>query len=161
MPLISPTTPFMKTDFSFSISSLKQQTPDAGNSLDKLAQRYLQNALNHRVTLREFCQLPRESADYASDLQKFAARLEALKQAGATTFYVPATLLDAPAQLQQANAFVREKNLQSRVFTQLAYEPEEPAWNRVLERMQYWKDIARSSHYHQHHGSPPFYPRNT
>ena len=137
-----PTTPSLKTDFNFSFHALSQQYKRLGMDPNEVAQRYLQNALEHRVTLREFCQLPRESADYQKELDQYFKRLGALKQAGASTFYVPATLLEAPAQLEQANAFVKAQQLESRAFTQLAYEPEEPAWNRVLEKMQHWKDMA-------------------
>lgn len=136
------TTPALKTDFNFSFHALSQQYKRLGMDPNEVAQRYLQNALEHRVTLREFCQLPRESADYQKELDQYFKRLGALKQAGVGTFYVPATLLEVPAQLEQANAFVKAQQLQDRVFTQLAYEPEEPAWNRVLEKMQYWKDMA-------------------
>lgn len=137
-----PVTPSLKTDFGFSIPALAAYAKNSNVNPDKLAQAYLQNALAHRVTLREFCQLPRESADYEKELTRFAARIDLLKGAGATSFYVPPTLLDAPAQLEQANAFIRNRNLQAQAFTQLAYEPEEPAWNRVLERMQQWKNRA-------------------
>ncbi len=137
-----PTTPALKTDFGFSIEALNQQARRLGVNPETLAQGYLQNALDHRVTLRELCGLPRESADYQGDLTFYEKRLGPLQAAGATTFYAPASLLDAPQQLEQANAFVRKHNLSDRTFTQLAYEPEEPAWNRVLERMQAWKDRA-------------------
>lgn len=137
-----PATPALKTDFGFSVDALAQQTRASGIPLDQLAQRYLDNALEHRVTLRELCQLPRESADYAADLQSYAHRVEDLKRKGASTFHVPASLLDAPGQLEQANAFVTRHRLESRAFTQLAYEPEAPSWNRVLERMQQWKNHA-------------------
>ncbi len=137
-----PTTPALKTDFSISTDALAAQARRMGVDPDTLAQQLLRHGLEHRVTLRELCQLPRESAAYQRDLDQFAARLEGLRGAGAASYYVPASLLDAPTQLQQANAFVRNHNLQDRAFTQLAYQPEEPAWGRVLERMQQWKDNA-------------------
>ncbi|MCK5861392.1 MAG: DUF4091 domain-containing protein, partial [Candidatus Hydrogenedentes bacterium] len=137
-----PATPTLKTDFGFSMRTLAEQARRTNSDPNTLAQRYLKNALKHRVTLRELCQLPRETANYRGELDQFNVRLKALQNAGATSFYVPATLLDTPEQLKEADAFVCEQHLQSQAFTQLFYEPEEPAWNRVLERMQHWKDLA-------------------
>mgnify|MGYP000054365388 CR=1 FL=1 len=137
-----PATPALKTDFGFSTTRLAEQARRLGLNLDAVAPQYLQAALTHRITLRDFCRLPRESADYEGDLDRFMTRLNGLNNAGATTFYVPETLINTPAQLEMANAFVRRQGLRQRAFTQLAYEPEEPAWNRVLERMQQWKDVA-------------------
>ncbi len=137
-----PTTPVLKTDFGISMSALAEQARRMGADPDRLARQYLRHGLDHRITLRELCQFPRESANYEQELNQFATRLETLRSEGASSHYVPASLLDAPSQLEQANAFVRTHNLQDRVFTQLAYEPEEPAWSRVLERMQHWKNHA-------------------
>ena len=137
-----PTTPALKTDFGFSTEALLRYAEPLGLNPDHLAQRYVENALRHRVTLRELCQLPRESANYEADLARYAARLDVFQQSGASSFYVPASLLDVPAQLEKANAFVKQERLGDRAFTQLAYEPEEPAWNRLLERMQTWKNHA-------------------
>ncbi len=61
---------------------------------------------------------------------------------GANTLAVPPSLLDAPEQLKLANDFVQRHKLGSRVFVHLAHEPEEPAWPRLLETMQQWKDTA-------------------
>ena len=137
-----PVTPALKTDFGFSMESLSRYAREFGANPDVLARRYLDNALSHRVTLRELCQLPRESANYAASLARFKEQLDALRGAGVSSFYVPASLVDVPAQLEMANTFVKENNLSSQTFTQLAYEPEEPAWDRLLEKMQLWKDHA-------------------
>jgi len=137
-----PVTPSLKTDFGFSMESLSRYAEAFGMNPDMLARRYLDNALSHRVTLRELCQLPRETANYAASLAQFKEQLDALRGAGVSTFYVPASLADVPAQLAMANTFVKENNLSGQAFTQLAYEPEEPAWDRLLERMQLWKDHA-------------------
>lgn len=137
-----PAMPALKTDFGFSMESLSRYAERLGADPDVLARHYLENALSHRVTLRELCQLPRESADYGAALRRYEERLEALQRAGVSTYYVPSSLIDVPAQLEAANAFVKRNKLEDRAFTQLAYEPEPPAWDRVLEKMQTWKNYA-------------------
>lgn len=137
-----PTTPTLKTDFGFSMEALSRYAKAQGSDPDALARGYVENALAHRVTLRELCQLPRESADYGASLARYKKQLDTLRAMGASTFHVPASLLEVPAQLQEANAFVKREGLSDRAFTQLANEPEEPSWNRLLERMQLWKDEA-------------------
>lgn len=137
-----PEKPALKTDFGFSMDALSRYADSVNVSPDKLARGYLENALTHRVTLRELCQMPRESADYQKSLARYKEQLGVLLKSGVSTLYVPASLLDVPAQLQEVNAFVKENGLANMAFTQLAYEPEEPAWNRVLEKMQLWKNTA-------------------
>lgn len=137
-----PMTPALKTDFGFSMEALSRYAKTQKADPNALARSYLENALAHRVTLRELCQLPRESANYGASLSQYKKQLEALRALGASTFYVPASLLEVPAQLAEANAFVKREGLSGKAFTQLAYEPEEPSWNRVLESMQLWKNQA-------------------
>ncbi|OQB34477.1 MAG: hypothetical protein BWY07_00102 [Candidatus Hydrogenedentes bacterium ADurb.Bin170] len=136
-----PDTPTLKTDFGFSLESLAS-LPGGGKPQRQLLQAWLDNALNHKITLRELCQFPRESGDYTAALSTYTPHMENCIRKSASTFFVPATLLDAPAQLEAANAYVRSHNLTGKAFTQLAYEPETPAWGRVLERMQQWKNLA-------------------
>jgi len=77
-----------------------------------------------------------------SDLEAFAGRLPALQEAGATTIAVPSSLLDAPGLLEEANTFVKAEGLSGRVFTQLAAEPGPPAWPRLIDRMNAWREAA-------------------
>ncbi len=137
-----PVTPSFKTDFGFSMEALSRYASQLSADPDMLARRFLENAFAHRVTLRELCQLPRECNNYAAEIARYQKRFDALQSAGASTFYVPASLLDAPAQLAEANAFVKGQNLSRQAFTQIAYEPEQPAWDRVLEKMELWKTHA-------------------
>lgn len=137
-----PTTPALKTDFGFSLEAMKRHAARSGVPAEVLAGRYLENAFAHRVTLRELCQFPREKADYANELSQFATQMERMRLAGVSTLYVPASLVDVPQQLAQVNNFVKQHNLSRVAFTQLAYEPEEPAWNRIFERIQAWKNNA-------------------
>lgn len=137
-----PATPALKTDFGFSMEALSRYALSVNADPDTLARGYLENALAHRVTLRELCQMPRESADYKKSLTRYEEQLGVLLKSGVSTLYVPSSLLEAPTQLQEVNDFVKRKSLSKMAFTQLAYEPEEPAWNRVLEKMQLWKNTA-------------------
>ena len=141
-----PATPALKTDFGFwREAAVRGARQRGGNPApERLEAAYLENALAHRVTLRAPTRFPRESARYADDLSAYAKRLEPWLSTGATTLAVPPSLLDAPEQLQRANAFVEEHDLESRAFVHLAHEPEEPAWPRLLETMQRWKDLAPS-----------------
>jgi len=132
-----PQTPRMKTDFRF-------YPPTIPNGADEAAvlTRYRDNALAHRVTLRELTMIPRERADYASVLDSYKDDLLAQLAAGATTVGAPRSLQDAPDQLRVANAFVNRLNLDNRAFVQLADDPAAPAWPRLLETMQGWKERA-------------------
>ncbi|HOZ48184.1 MAG TPA: DUF4091 domain-containing protein [Candidatus Hydrogenedentes bacterium] len=139
-----PKTPALKTDFGFSMDTAVEGCRARGFSGTEvdLAGRYFDCAAAHRVTLRALAQFPPESPHYQQDLDAFAERLAVLDESGATTFCVPVSLLDAPEQLRLANAFVRDHGLESRAFTQIAYEPRPPEWPRVYERMQQWEDTA-------------------
>jgi hypothetical protein len=139
-----PTTPTLKTDFGYwpeaALRGARRFAPAAAQaSLDAA---YLDNALAHRVTLRDLAAFPPEAADYAAALRDFAPRAQQLLARGATTFAVPPSLLDFPEQLAQANDFVVANGLGARAFVPLGDEPEEPAWPRVLEAVQQWKDNA-------------------
>jgi len=141
---VLPKTPALKTDFGFWPEAAMEAAKRLGyvGSPENLWATYLENALQHRVTLRELTQFPAESAHYAVDLEAFAPRIKKLLECGVSCVAVPATLLEAPDQLRQANTFVVERQLQDRVFCQIASEPPPPSWPRLLERMQHWKDTA-------------------
>lgn len=139
-----PVTPALKTDFGFWPENAEALCKRFGyeGTTQELNDRYLSNALAHRVTLRALTQLPSESADYAGSLRRFDARRQELERRGASTFSVPASLLDTPQQLQLANEYVKTNGLTSRVFCQIADEPERPSWPRLFDTMTTWRQLA-------------------
>jgi len=136
-----PDTPALKTDFGFwpepAIAMAKRQ----GCALlpHELKLLYLEDALAHRITLRELTQLPEGGADYAQDLPR---QLERLAAQGVTTFCVPDSLLESPEQCKQVNALVAGKPWGKRAFCHVADEPPPPAWANVVERMRGWHEMA-------------------
>ncbi len=126
----------LKTDFGISLDKL-----DRGGG-DALRRAYLENALEHRVTLRELTQLPEPSPNFPAGLQAYQTRLQSLRQHGATTFCVPASLANAPDQLGQANAFVARNNLRGGAFVHLAQQPSNADWPALLQSMERWKANA-------------------
>lgn len=139
-----PATPALKTDFGFwpeGAIALCKRFGYAGSDA-ALLDAYLASAREHRVTLRALAQMPAESADYPAALSQYETRLRSLLEAGASTIAVPASLLDVPDQLAMANAFVAKHNLRDRVFSQIADEPERPAWPRLFDRMVRWTELA-------------------
>lgn len=139
-----PATPALKTDFGFWVDAASRGAKAMGGTASpaELAAAYLENALQHRVTLRDLVQLPAETADYTEALQQYETKLKKLQARGATSFAVPVSLLDAPEQLKQANDFVVKHQLQGRAFVHLSDGPLEPSWPRLLETMQTWKTLA-------------------
>ncbi len=139
-----PQTPKLKTDFGFwkeEAETLCKRMGYAGGT-EQLFDAYLESGLDHRVTLRGLCQFPAESADYEASLAAYEPKLRDLLNRGASTIAVPASLLDVPEQLTLANAFVEKQNVGDRVFCQIANEPERPAWPRLFETMQQWRELA-------------------
>lgn len=143
-PFELPVTPALKTDFGYWPRTALAQAQRLGGRADQTAldRAYLENALEHRVTLRDLAQLPPESPNYADALEGFARRLPELRARGATTFAVSPSLLEFPDHLQQANAFVVRHDLRKRAFCPIGDMPPRPAWPRLFERMQAWKDVA-------------------
>ncbi len=135
-----PPTPAFKTDFGFWPEAAEARAP--GLSKEQVFERYMKNALEHRVTLRPSTQLPPEQADYGAALRAWLPRFQERLAQGATTAAVPASLLDFPELLRLADEVIADKHLEDRVFVQLAHEPAEPSWPRLLEAMQQWKDAA-------------------
>lgn len=133
-----PVTPALKTDFGFSIeAALRGAKMRGGNSTrEALSRAYLENALAHRVTLRELIQFPANATAINSQ------RIERLLASGVTSISVPASLLDAPEQLAQLNALVKQERLQKRVFVHLADEPGPDTWSQVIAKMNAWKSAA-------------------
>jgi len=139
-----PVTPTLKTDFGFWPARAIELCRDKGCTLSDqdVAERYLANALAHRVTLRGPGQFPAPAAGYAAELSKFGPRLKDLVARGATTFAVPPALKDHPEQLAQANAFVANNHLRKRAYCQIAAEPPPATWPGLVETMQAWKETA-------------------
>jgi len=139
-----PNTPAFKTDFAYwpeaAIRGSRAQG-GRGNAND-LAEAYFQNALEHRVTLREQTAFPGETVQMDRALREYLPTAQRAIRGGASTLSVPHTLLDSPEALSRVNAFVREHQLGDRVFAQLHQEPAEPAWTRLLEIMDLWKARA-------------------
>ena len=142
-----PNTPRLKTDFGYWEETAVRGAKERGGSGDPAALlgAYTQNALEHRVTLREGAALPAPGpGDYAAALQK---RLPALRDAlarGATTLAAPPALLEAPEKLAALEAFVKREKLEGRVFVPLSHEPAEPAWPRLMESLAKWRAGAPS-----------------
>ena len=139
-----PSRPMLKTDFVFELDEAVAQHKATGGSLSKteLADRFQENALAHRVTLRDMVPFPAEQANYGDALDRFKSAMDSADPAAMTTISVPPSLVAYPDQLAKANAFVKKHGLQDRVFAQVANEPARPAWPRLLEGMQQWKDAA-------------------
>lgn len=135
-----PAVPALKTDFGFTPETAMRGARNASPAA--LARAYHANALAHRVTLRTLAQFPEARGDYGAALDEFARQAEEDLKQGVSTFSVPATLLETPVLLEQANAFVKRHGLEERVFVHLADDPVEPAWPRLLETMQRWKNTA-------------------
>jgi hypothetical protein len=139
-----PVTPALKTDFGFRPETAVETAKAQGGTTAplELIGRYVTNAFEHRVTLREPAQFPAAGPDYATELRQFEPRLKDLLVRGATTFSVPASLLDNPDQLRKADAFIVANKLQDRAFCQIADEPAPETWPPLVERMKQWHAAA-------------------
>ncbi len=139
-----PDTPALKTDFGYDReSALRGAATRTGRPNPRAVDAaYLDDALKHRVTLRELTAFPPASGNYAADLQAFAPKLDALARRGATTFALPADLLRSPDALAAANDFVRTRDLGNRAFVQIADEPPAPIFTRLAEEVRQWSTAA-------------------
>jgi len=139
-----PETPALKTDFAYWPEAAERGARAQGGrgDSDQLAEAYLQNALEHRVTLREQTSFPEASANMARSLEAYLPKAQRALRNGASTLAVPHTLLERPEALAQVNRFVREHGLGGRVFAQMHQEPAEPAWPRLFEVMDEWATHA-------------------
>jgi len=156
-----PATPALKTDFGFSIETAERGARLIGRSPvpAALARSYLQDALEHRVTLRELAAFPEQGGDYRSALSNYSTALPSLVRQGVSAFSVPASLLETPELLQAADAVALEGGIAERSFALLADNPPETSWPRRLESVERWQALAphipvviRSA------GSRPFLP---
>jgi len=139
-----PKRPSLKTDFGYTgdhalAASRARGFTGTQAELDAL---FLDDAIAHRVTLRELAQLPAESPDYAAALRAYEPRLQRILDQGVSTIAVPATLQEFPDQLARANQFIVDNKLQTMAFTPLAHEPPRPAWSRLGEYLVAWRRVA-------------------
>jgi hypothetical protein len=126
-----PVTPRLKTDFGFWDEAAARGAKIKGGALAKA---YLNNALEHRVTLREPLMISGPDAD-----------MTAIKDAlgrGATQIAVSPDLRTSPEKLKAVNDMIVRAGLKGKVFTPLAYEPMEPGWPKLLEAITQWKAAA-------------------
>jgi len=127
-----PATPALKTDFLL------------GRPLEneRLLEAYALNALEHRVTLRDYASLPEPGGDYEAKLLRFRSKIEPLLERGVSTLAVPASLLDEPDALKLAEKFVKQNKLGNAAFCHIANEPTPPTWPRLTEKMKAWIEAA-------------------
>ncbi len=141
-----PRTASLQTDFGFLPARAVEACHALGCTLASadIAERYLTDALEHRVTLREAAQLPEPVVDYPATLNQFVPRLKKLLERGATSFNVPTEVLDDPAQLAQVNAFVEANGLKGRAFCVAADHPMSTEWADLVARLKTWRETAPS-----------------
>ena len=139
-----PDTPALKTDFGFQIdAAVRGSKLQGGNANERtLATAYLNNALAHRVTLRDIVRLPLPGGNYADSLKTFEPFLKQCLAKGATTIAVSPMLLEKPNEAKLANAFIKRLNLQNRAFVPLADLPPEQVYPRLEERVALWESMA-------------------
>jgi hypothetical protein len=139
-----PTTPSLKTDFGFRADMAAESSKAKGCKLssDALTARYAEDALEHRVTLREPFQFPAPSTDYSAQLTKCAPKAKDGLARGATTFAVPSGLSGSMDQLEKADAFVVGNNLRNRAFCPLADNPEPSTHEALAQKLQVWHATA-------------------
>lgn len=139
-----PSRPMLKTDFIFDSDQAYTDHKHFGGKLSQtqLEERFFENAARHRVTLRSAIPFPSEQPNFAGALATYKTRLAKADPAGVSTISVPQTLLNYPDQLAVANEFVVQNNLQDRAFVHLANEPPRPAWPRVMQGIEAWKEAA-------------------
>jgi len=139
-----PKRPSLKTDFGYTAEHAWAASRARGytGSQADLDNLFLEDALEHRVTLRELTQLPAESPDYAAALSSYKSRLPHMMDQGLSAIAVPASLQEFPDQLALANRFIAENKLQTMAFTPLAHEPPRPAWPRLGEYLVAWRRVA-------------------
>ncbi len=108
--------------------------PDTG----QLLRAYLDNAFEHRVTLRDPSMFPKEDAA----LSVLEQRLAQDTLSRATTVAVPPPFLDAPDRLARLRALCQGPTTLPTLFVPLAENPEESAWSALLDSTQRWKNDA-------------------
>ncbi|MGC9052505.1 MAG: hypothetical protein ACP5KS_01340, partial [Candidatus Hydrogenedens sp.] len=115
-----PDIPTLKTDFGFSWeNALKSSQVLTGEKLNAsaVASAYLQNAIEHRITLRELTQLPLpKTSDYSQELSNILPKIQRLIKEGINTFTIPSQLIQQPEQLKALYSFLQTNNLLKKSF---------------------------------------------
>ena len=139
-----PVTPTLKTDFGFDPERAVSGCKLFGGTLSAqdVLSKYTNNALEHRVTLREAAAFPEPTANYPKVLAAAETRIKSLAIRGATTFAVPSALLGYPEQLAAVVSSVKKLGLEKRVFCPIAEEPPPPAWPGLAGQMKDWSTAA-------------------
>jgi hypothetical protein len=139
-----PETPRLKTDFGFSMANARREALSRGGQLspEALAEKYLDNAFAHRVTLRDLTQLPGLVSDYPAALLELDGKVTKWRSQGLSSIAVPGELLQDPAQLQWAEQFIQRHHLEGYAFTHLSDEPDRLTWERLGQRLSAWKQGA-------------------
>ena len=139
-----PVTPSLKTDFGFAPEMALNGCTLFGSSLSAQAlnEQYSNDALEHRVTLREMAAFPVPSSNYAKALAEAEKRIKRLALGGATTFAVPPELLGYPEELSMVVSSIKKLGIGNRVFCPISEEPPPPAWPALAGRMKDWTEAA-------------------
>jgi len=141
-----PDSPTLKTDFGFSwdnaLKSAQHLSGEKPNA-SVVGSRYLQNAIEHRVTLRELTQLPPpKTPDYAQELLNILPKIQRLVNEGLNTFTIPPQLINQPEQLKILYSFLQTNNLLKFSFVPLWEFPKEEEKEKLLNTITQWKTLC-------------------
>ncbi|HOV33180.1 MAG TPA: DUF4091 domain-containing protein [Candidatus Hydrogenedens sp.] len=141
-----PDTPTLKTDFGFSWeNALKSAQILSGNkpNASAVASLYLENAIEHRVTLRELTQLPLpQTSNYEQELSNILPKIQRLQKEGIINFTIPPKLIEQPEQLKVLYSFLQNNNLLKHIFVPLWEYPEERDKEKLTNLTAQWKLLA-------------------
>jgi hypothetical protein len=137
-----PEVPALRTDFEYDAESalLWCTLKGYGGALAPLNQRYLDNALEHRVTLRQLVQAPAPGEGYSSALSKHAQVLH--NNRGISSVYFPPELLADPEAAAMASEHVTRTQSTGKAFTVLAEGAPAAEWEAIAQRAKQWKLAA-------------------
>lgn len=141
-----PEMPTLKTDFGFSWENalrsaqiLSGEKPNAST----VASAYLQNAIEHRVTLRELTQLPLpKTSNYTQELSEILPKIQRLIKEGTNTFTIPPQIINQPEQLKILYSFLQANDLLKLFFVPLWEYPREEEKEKLLSTISQWKSLA-------------------
>lgn len=141
-----PDSPTLKTDFGFSwenaLKSAQFLTGEKPNA-SSVASEYLQNAIEHRVTLRELTQLPLpKTPNYDQELSNILPKIQRLIKEGINTFTIPPQLINQPEHLKTLYSFLQTNNLLKQSFVPLWEYPKEEDKEKLLNTITQWKTLT-------------------
>ncbi|MEK7795753.1 MAG: hypothetical protein AAB353_14545, partial [Candidatus Hydrogenedentota bacterium] len=133
-----PEVPALRTDFEYDAESalLWCTLKGYGGALTPLNRRYLDNALEHRVTLRQLVQAPAPGEGYSSALSKHAQVLH--NNRGISSVYFPPELLANPEAAAMASEHVTRTQSSGKAFTVLAEGAPAAEWEAIAQRAKQW-----------------------